>query len=221
MLGHFDIQLKDLPRGITDAHLLELLTPAGKATPELDRLLARLPTRQRAKGCNLINDNFAGYTHKYCFSGGAISTPYNIDGGNAALGTILLMTNDAEPTYTEASSQYTNPNALTGTVQSTTAGKRFIEDDIDPHLMDADPNNNGRESILFRSRFLYLSTQANSNDIRSLGIYFSDNGNSTGTEERGRIARIRLKDSGGTPIILNKTSAQVLLIEYRFTLVTI
>ena len=220
MLGQFDVHLKDLPRGITDAHLLGMMTPEGKATPELNRVLDRMYTRQRAKGQNLISDNFAGYTHRFCFSGGDITDPYDFDSGNAALGSILLMTTDSEPTYTDSTNQYVDINNISG-FAGTSAGKRFIEDDIDPHLQDADPDSNGREAVLFRSRFLYLSTQGNSNNIRSLGIYFSRNADVTTSHERARIARIRLKDSGGTPIIVNKTSSQVLLIEYRFTLVTI
>ena len=131
------------------------------------------------------------------------------------------MTTDSEPTYTEQTNQYTNLHNISGSANTSSGGKRFIEDDIDPHLMDADPDGNGRESILFRSRFLYLAAEGNSNDIRSLGVYFMRDADSTGSFDRARIARIRLKDGGGNPIIINKTSAQVLLIEYRFTLVNI
>ena len=61
MLGHFDVKLKDLPPGIGDADLLALMQ-GGKATPELDRLLGNMRTRQRAFGKNLVNDNFAAFT---------------------------------------------------------------------------------------------------------------------------------------------------------------
>jgi hypothetical protein len=221
MIGYFDVQVKDLPPGIDDAVLRGLLTPGGKSTPELDRLLARMPTSQRARGRNLVSDNFAAFIFRFAFSGGDITDPYDFDSGNAILATILLMTTDSEPTYTDSTNQYTNLHNISGSANTGSAGKRFIEDDIDPHLQDADPDGNGRESILFRSRFLYLAAQGNSNDIRSLGIYFMRDADSTGNFERARTARIRLKDSGGNPIILNKTSSQVLLIEYRFTLVNI
>lgn len=218
MFGQFDVHLKDLPPG-GDARLRGMLERG--ELPELNRLIDRMPTRQRAKGRNLVSDNFAGYTFRFCFSGGDITDPYDFDSGNAILATILLMTTDSEPTYTDATNQYTNLHNISGSANTSSGGKRFIEDDIDPHLQDADPDNNGRESILFRSRFLYLAAEGNSNDIRSLGIYFMRDADSTGSFERARTARIRLKDSGGNPIIINKTSAQVLLIEYRFTLVTL
>jgi hypothetical protein len=43
----------------------------------------------------------------------------------------------------------------------------------------------------------------------------------TGSNYCGRIARIRLKDSGGNPIEINKTADITLFVEYRFTLITV
>lgn len=216
MQGYFDVKTKDLG-GLSDDDLLAMMSPEGKVTPELAKLLDGLPTVQHAQGKNLVSDNFASSSFKYCFSGGTIDNPYNQ--GNGILATILIMNTDSEPAYTDATNQYTTMHGLTGGVGSL-PGKRFIEDDVEAHLIVTD--SGGRESILFRSRWMYLAAEAVSNDIRSLGVYHCRyGGSSTSSIERGRIARIRLKDSGGNPIIINKTASQVLLIEYRFTLVSI
>lgn len=218
MQGYFDVQVKDLC-GLQDRDLLRLMTPQGKATPELSRLLDRLPTRQHVFGKNLVNDNFAGFTHSRVLSGGDIADPYDFDGGSAALGTICLTTNDAEPTYTEASyTGYVTPSNVPNSVNTSNAGKRFIEDQIETHLIQVD--SGGRESILFRSRWMYLAAEAVSSNIRSLDVLFAETGSSMGIR-RGIIARIRFKNSGGSPIIITKSSSQVLLIEYQFTLVTV
>ena len=216
MQGYFDVQTKDLG-GLRDNDLLAMMSPDGKVTPELARLVDGLPTVQHARGKNLVSDNFAGATFKYVFSGGSINDPYNQ--GNGILASILIMNTDSEPGYTDQTDQYTTIHGLSGNVGSL-PGKRFIEDDVEAHLIITD--SGGRESILFRSRWLYLAAEAVSNDIRSLGVYHCRYGGaSLSSIERGRIARIRLKDSGGSPIIINKTASQVLLIEYRFTLVSI
>lgn len=216
MQGYFDVQTKDLG-GLRNEDLLAMLTPEGKFTPELRKLLDDLPTAQHAFGKNLVSDNFASSTFKYCFSGPDISNPYNQ--GNGILATILIMNTDSEPGYTDATNEYTTYNGLSGG-QGSNPGKRFIADDVEAHLIVTD--SGGRESILFRSRWMYLAAEAVSNDIRSLGVYHCRYGGDSGSSiERGRIARIRLKDSGGSPIIINKTASQVLLIEYRFTLVSI
>ncbi len=220
MQGYFDVRVKDLC-GLRDEDLLRLMTPQGKATPKLSRLLDQLPTRQHAFGKNLVNDNFAGFTHAHVLSGGDISDPYDFGGtANAALGTICLTTNDAEPTYTESSyTSYTSPSNVPNSVNTSNAGKRFIEDQIETHLIQVD--SGGRESILFRSRWMYLAAEAVSSNIRSLDVLFCEDADHTTSARRGIIARIRFKNSGGSPIIITKSSAQVLLIEYQFTLVTV
>lgn len=220
MQGYFDVQVKDLC-GLHDEDLLRLMTPQGKATPELSRLLDRLPTRQHAFGKNLVNDNFAGYSF-LGFGGGDIADPYDFGGLNvaAALATICLTTNDAEPTYQESSyTSYVTMHNVPNSVNTGNAGKRFIEDQIETHLIQVD--SGGRESILFRSRWMYLAAEAASSNIRSLDVLFSEDADTTSTARRGIIARIRFKNSGGSPIVITKSTAQVLLIEYRFTLVTV
>lgn len=95
------------------------------------------------------------------------------------------------------------------------AAKRFVQDDIEGPLIYSDTD--GAEAVHLKERWLWLPSQAVSNRIRSVGI-FSCEINNTGNDDRSATARVRLKDASGFPITLNKSSSQVLLVQYTFTL---
>jgi hypothetical protein len=102
-------------------------------------------------------------------------------------------------------------------VNTGNAGKRFVAHDMEV-LVDVEPN--GREGIFMRERWLYLPSQVVSNEIRCVGVFWCEN-ITDGNDERGRIGRVRMKDAGGNPVTLNKSSSQTLLIQYTFTLVSL
>jgi len=212
MQGYFDVQVKDAPGLDDDAF-------RGLAPAELARLLDGLETVQRARGKNLCNDNIAGYIFRHMMSGPAIPNPWNRGGVGSAGMTINVEDQDAEPTYTEGWEEYTdfnNPGWQLGTGNS---GKRFIVDDVEAHLIQVASLQ--KEELQFRSRWLYLPSEIVSGNIRSLGYFYSDVANTTSSRYRGHYGRFRLKDSGGNPIVISKSSSQVLLIQVMLKFVTI
>jgi hypothetical protein len=213
MQGFFDAQVKDA-QGLPDALFKRL---KGK---ELDRLLAMLPTVQHAPETkNLITDNLPAWIFRHTMSGGAVSWPYTDGGvGGGGLCKILLASTDSEPTYQDAwASGYQNINEGENSVGSG-AGKRFIEDHTESELITITP---AKEELYIRERFLFTPSQAVSNNIRTISYWYGDNADATGDQDIGIFGSVRLKDSGGSPIVLNKTAAQVLLVQVIYKLVTI
>lgn len=217
--GKFNVDLLNA-RGFCDADF-----EAARREGVIKQLLSELPLEQRCPANkNRIMDNMAGYQLDFLFSMPACSDTFNLGGSAAAaLAFICLLTYDSEPTYTEVWSwetSGTNMHNVTGTAATGSAAKRFEEDQITPWEIWADTS--GREAVYFRNRFLYTPSEGVSSDIRSIGIYHSENGDSTGGYyiSQARVGRVRLKDAGGNPIILNKTGNQVLLVEYTFALIS-
>jgi hypothetical protein len=187
-------------------------------------LLGDLPLVQKCHGKNLVGDQFPPFSF-YNHMSGAGGGEWEVDGGTF-LAYMALMNLDTEVSYTEGQNgsywhasgnvrldySYRTPTDGTGM-------KRFEEDQIEQWTIWSDAG--GREAINFRNRWLFLPTQAVASDIKSIGIFYSDNPTSFGDAfEYASIGRIRLKDSGGNPITINKTSHQVFLVEYTFRLVS-
>lgn len=222
--GHFDVRTFDTP-DLTPARLDELIGPRSERRPgSIDKLLEQWKPVQKAVGKNLIFDRTMAYFLYWVFQEGLtkidLPDPWDFSGGSGwcPFSSITWETTDTEPTYTEAVSIYTDIQNTTGRVASGCA-KRFIDDDVENHYIYSDPD--GREAITFRSRWLWLPGDFSSNNIRSIAAWWCENGNYTGTDYRNRSSRIRLKDSGGSPIIINKTANQSLFAEYKVTLVTV
>lgn len=215
MSGFATARVFDAP-GLSDDYWKQVI-----AEKRVSEALEDLPVAQKAQGKNLVNHAFAAYSFIQSFTGPDILDPYDFSSGSgrAALAFVTLQTIDSEPTYTETTLESV-PIQSIGSMAGSTASKRFILDDIEDELIRKPID--GRNAVEFRSRWLWLPSQAVSSDIRSFTVYFRQDGVDTGAFiSNGRIARIRLKDSGGSPVILTKTSSQVLLIEYLFTLVSI
>lgn len=220
MQGHFDLTLMDAG-GFKDEDFLR-----AQKDGTIGQMLDSLKVEQKCVGKNQVFDHFAETMFIHLMSGPAVSFPFGNGGTNAAyLGSLVLSTYDSDPTYTETETYgiFTRTVHNVGSsANGSTAGKRFIEDDIiDPDIIT---DTGGRESIIIRSKFLYLTTEGNSNNIRSLAIWYDTDADLSPTDssrEWGIAARIRLKDAGDNPTIINKTSSQVLLVEYTFTLTSI
>lgn len=216
--GRFNVSLMGA-RGLRDEDFWE-----AKRDGTIMRLLEKLPVEQRCPNVkNRIMDNMAGFLLQRIFTIGNCGWPYYIGdyGPEAALACINLTTHDSEPTYTETWGEHDGSVTINNDSGAATNGaKRFEEDEVTPWEIWA--ATDGRDAIFFRNRMLYLPSEGVSSDIRSIGIYFCSDGDSIGGYYRalGRIGRVRLKDSGGNPIILNKTASQVLLVEYTFALVS-
>lgn len=219
--GHFDLQLKDC-QGFTDADFDQAVEEG-----RIDDLLKGLPLEERLRTDNMIFSWMAAHLFQRLFSGGDVTDPWDYgDSSTAYFAFILLMTTDSEPSYTEQwwrwnsyAEQYMAEQA--GTVEASTAAKRFEEDQISDWVIWQD--SDGREAVHFRNRWLYTPSQANSSTIRSLGIYAHTDGDDTYRDYyhfMARSGRVRLKDTGGNPVTLSKNSNQVLLVEYTITMVS-
>lgn len=218
MQGRFDLKL--LEAGHIPDHQWHEADRSGK----LDQLLEGLSVDRECGGIsNRIFDNMAAYFMTKLLSGDAIPAPFGdgVGDAQAALGYIAILSTASDPPlYTEASHENpVNIHNVTDSVEVSTAGKRFVEDQLTPFAVYTDPSV-GRECVHFRNRWLYTPSQATSSVIRSVGIYYSEDADSTSPVNVGRIGRVRLKDNLGTPITLVKTGSQVLLLEYTFSLVS-
>lgn len=200
----------------------------------LDALLASLPVDQVVRCHNRIFDNMAGYILSKLFQTGNPGWPYYVtdEGPPAALAFVCLLNITSETTdYKEdwGVQCYYNYDETDGisNVGDSVGGagnysaKRFEEDQITAWEIAKDTS--GRESIYFRNRLLWLPSHAVSSSINSLGIFFCSDGDDDNLGYYaciGRIGRVRFRDNAGTPVTLNKTSNQVFLVEYTFSLVS-
>lgn len=219
MQGHFDVKLLDASQHRQALRQLE----RGGSNEALSQLLHQLPVVQQVQGSNLIFDNFAAHIFFTLFSGGDVTDPFDTGGvaNNAYFSTICLQTTDTEPAYTDFGTQSSTGDAVTGSIGGTVPAKRFIEDDVEAELVQVDPG--GREAITCRSRFLWSSSEGNSANIKSLGVWYcaDADGSIAANLTRATSARIRLKDGGGSPITIIKDASKVMLVEYTFTLAAI
>lgn len=211
MRGRFDIYLQDAC-GLKDEDFA-LAQREGR----LDSLLTELPVDQELHIDNVVMQMMVISLFRKCFTGmpnGAVPMErYNY----IQLHHILLSYDPSEPAFTDWYSVYCTIHNGPYSVESSTAGKRFLGHDLE-NYQGVDPT--GREGTFTRHRFLYLPSQAISNQIRSVSVWWSEYLQDA-NEDRGIVARVRLKDSGGQPVTLNKSSAQSLLIQYTFGLVSL
>ena len=224
MQGHFNVDLFDA-RGMSDEDFLKLSSELGNR--ELFRKIREEhQCDQHTEGKNLVFDNMAGFIFDHVFRGPAAAWPFNEnDGTHSYLNFVNLSERDNDPTYEEL---YTHGHyAVTGhnvnsSANTSSGSKKFVTEDIMDHEVFTDPD--GRESIHYRSQWLWTPSQGNASDIRSIAIWYSTNGSesmTTTTPEKASACRIRLKDAGGTPVEINKTTSQVLLVEYTFKLTSV
>jgi hypothetical protein len=226
MHGHFNISLRDA-RGYEDPKHWSCLSPQEQLA-----LHNSFGEVQRVSCDNQVFDNWAACMFLWMMGGGSISNPYNKDDGGGKKiiwGFICLLNTSSEPSYTEASNQVIRPTQVSGSVDTAdsvnAAAKRFVLDDIDDHTIRSLDSLDGREGVQYSARWLYLPYQSNSSVIRSIGVYYNEaqSGDEVTTESNdiGIIARTRLKDGAGNPIVINKTSSQSLLVEWEFTLLNV
>jgi hypothetical protein len=216
--------------GLTDEPFLR-----AKAAGRLLEFFNSLPVAQRSgKTENLAFDNFAGMFFYRTWSSYGAPQPetYWSEGaiaynGSSILKSVMLMDTSTEPSLQEFSGTYWGhiSDVHGDSVDTTYAGKRFVRDDADLHDLVIHPG--GRESIVFTSRFLWLPSQNidgvnGLQNIRSVGYFWGSTSNqgASGDSRHVMMGRVRLKDSGGTPITMDKTPNQALLIEYEFEFVS-
>lgn len=212
MQGHFDVFVKE-SGGLCDEDFI-----AAQREGRLSELLRSLPTSKKVSTDNLVFHDFAIMAMRQTMQHGFPNGAANMDRvAGCPLHHITVLNNASEPSYTEWYAYYGTIHNPSYSVNTGNAGKRFVGYSIDL-IVDKDPT--GREAIFHRSRWLYLPSQIVSNEIRSIGVYWGEYIND-GNEDKQSTARVRLKDSGGNPITLTKSSSQTLLVQYTFSLVSL
>lgn len=198
------------------------------AQKEISPLLYSLEPRLELEQRNQLFDHFVPYLfyHGGWSGAGAPVNPFYVSNGagHTYFGFVFPSTYTSEPTYTEYSgvpSRYDLIHIMPGYVDGTAGAKWFIRDQIDPWYVWSDPS--GQERLYFRQRWLWLPSQAVSSNINSLDIYFIDRADEVDGYDsyKSRSGRVRFKDNGGTPVTINKTSAQVLLLEYTWSILSV
>lgn len=217
--GHFDLALKGA--GNLGDQEFEQAMREGK----LPALLDTLPTEGKYGADNLIFDLLPPWCGIATFQTPSVGDLWrnNPPGSASPFCNICLLTTDSEPDYQSewyraGGYDIVVPSAVSESANASSGGKLFEEEASEVADMRSDPG--GREAVWYRERWLYLPSQGVSSNIRSIGIYWSYD-STTSSAGRTRSARVRLKDSGGNPIIINKGSNQVLLVEYKVTFVSI
>lgn len=200
--------------GIGDEPFLEAMRQK-----RLRDFLKTLDRKLFLKTNNLLMDMWSAKIFQDVWNGQGVPQLANYwyySGGAAGVSGVYLSNQSSEPTLTEPSSGtvYGNWTAIGNSVDGTYAAKRFFEDDSEAHQIFVNPD--GRESIIFLSRFLWLPSQGNLSTIRSLTIHWSEDADDlTAGHQRGKVGRVRFKDGGGNPVTFDKTSSQALLVEYE------
>lgn len=211
MQGHFDLFLQN-SRGLRDADFI-----AARDAGRLGALLETLPVEREVHSDNLVHQLFSICMFRLVFGHGLPNGTYPMSVSTGIpFYTVALLTSGDEPAYSDwwGGNQY--PYNVPYCV-STTGYKRFV---VNAEETSYAAEVSGREAVFLRSRWLFLPSEAVSNSIRSVGAYWSDTA-TLGAEDRGLIARARIKDTGGNPITLIKTSEQSLLVQYTATLVSL
>jgi hypothetical protein len=224
MNGLFKIKKFDA-RGFSDDDFNKAISNGS-----IKNLISRLDVKQELECRNRIFDNVAGVLLDKLFSLSNCGWPYYNDDvtRTATLASISLLNLDSDTTsYTEDwgnNSINCNMANISWAVDSSdpnTGAKGFygrcssLAGAIEQNITA----NSNRDEVQFRSVFLYLPTEAVSNEIRSIGIYYMQYADSSGAV--GLVGRVRLKDADGNKITLTKTNNEVLMFEYIFKLVSI
>jgi len=218
--GHFDLVLKNA-KGLVDEDFHE-----AHQYGRLPYMLDSLNTELEAHTDNLVMDGVVLYLGYNLFqvtdtAGSQISVLATST--SAWFSCICLLTTDSEPNYTSewnrTSFTFQTPSNVPESANTSSGGKRFKEDASE--VPDVRSDQGGREAIFYRDRWLYLPSQGISSNIRSIQAHMANNQDGGNNYYFGRSARIRIKDAGGNPIIISKTSSQVLLVEYRLSFVSI
>jgi len=200
---------------------------AKRPNKEQLKLALACEERQKASMKNLVFDNFAPSVFWGAVGSGlAAEYPYSQDGSNGCFfAFVCLLTSDYEPTYQEVYSNSTWPSNTTETANNNAdnGAAKLINQTIETPLYRSLPAVDGREGIHLRMRWLWLPYQGISSNIRSVGMHYRRYSTWPMSQqgEQARSSRVLIKDSGGTPLIINKTSSQVLLVEWNFYLLNV
>lgn len=212
MQGHFNAMvIGDL--GLGDAPFLEAIK-----NQNLDDLLKRHPIVAEAHTDNQVFQPLVQYLMYEIFGMPATYANFGTI-GTAGMRCVTLSKLSSEPNYTDYSGGYYASDGTAASADQWSHAynqfKRFDEEKSEPTRVWIDTD---REAYYFRDRFLWLPSDGSFADIRSICCYGDQTATRTAEPYYGqyqyRCSRTRLKDSGGSPITLQKTTDQAFLVEY-------
>ena len=211
MQGHFNAMVID-DLGLGDAPFLEAIKKG-----DLDGLLKRHPIVARASTPNQVFQPLAEAVLYHVFGLPATYAFGSIPG--TGMRCVALSKLSSEPAFldhTGGSSLSDDTNANNDQwSHGPTLYKQFDEHKSEPTRIWVGTD---REAYYFRDRFLWLPSEGAFTDIRSINCYGDEDADRGYSSYYGKntwkVSRTRLKDSGGSPITLQKTVSQGFLVEY-------
>jgi hypothetical protein len=221
--GHFELTLKNA-EGLCDGDFGD-----ARRQGKLQELLDGLRTDAEYGTDNLLFDFMVPWFGYWLFGGTAPNSW--IAFGSSSTATmfygVCLLTLDSDPDYQNewirsgSGGDFTAISNVASSADSVSGGKMFVQNASESADIRSDPN--GREAVYYRERWLFLPLEAVSSNIRSIGVYSGSSGTIVGTNSDFHIrsGRVRIKDSGGNPVIISKANNQVLLVEYKASFVSI
>jgi len=217
--GHMNLQRFDA-RGLTKEEIQVGIKAMG-----LDRFLEEIHKTGHWEGKNRILQGLprclfygAGHTTS---NGGWLNAPnpgtHYQNASNPLLWAAFLLSTETEPVLTEAETGSPNNSYVTNGI---CPGKRFDTDGVIDVEVFKDPT--GREAAIVQQKFMWYPGESTSTTIRSVGVYsrVADDATcgSSGYNSYTKVARWRIKDSGGVPVTLVKLPAEVLFLQYSLVM---
>lgn len=232
MQGHFDLQMLHTPK--LTPRIIEQVRREG-GDPAVEEYLRCQPKDDEWHMDNIVYQTTPSWFYWALMNG---NTPYggmqtSSEGGPQFLCAISLGRLSSEPTYTtDMESPYiqlTPGSAGVDRVAGTLGSKRFSTPATDASGCIVDPvvlsDASLREAIYIKSKWLFLPGECTDDQIRSIHVWWGSSWNYAlnqgAARQMCRIARVRIKDSGGNPITINKIATKSLLVEYTFTMVSL
>jgi hypothetical protein len=189
----------------------------------INNILDKLELKQEARCSNRIFDNVAAMILDRLFGLPDCTDPYylyqtGVDRAAPLTFLALLDIDSNTDSYIEDWS-WTGVANLISNIVSSTALKSFYIDAFSSSI----ERNATRDEVYYLSRYLYLPSEAISDDIRSVGIYWRRrSSNDLGSVlTNGRVGRVRIKDLNGNNVELTKNAEEVLLFDYTFKLISV
>jgi len=193
------------------------------ALPPHERLMlaesGELVERQRTK--NLVMDNMAGMLLHHTQSSAPALVPASYSNINQRVAVLNMSNDSSEPTYTE---EYvtggTDRNDMQFSINGTDASKYLIVDQVTPFTIESFVPLDGREGAHFQNKLLYIPSEA-VGSIYSFAIWSRDNASMSTPGNNAIVTRVRLKNSAGDPIVINKTASETLLVQWDFYMLSV
>lgn len=213
--GHMDLQRFDA-RGLTREEI-----DAGIQAMGLDRFLKEVHKNGHWSGKNRILTALArcmyyGRGHS-TDNGGWLNAPnpgnYYNDSISPGMSHLVLASTSTEPAVTEA---YTNRSYYVNFPDIIGPSKR-VDTDC-PVDVEVFKDTTGKESVILRQKAIWYPGESTSSEIRSIVLYGAEADLSMPRDylAKTRMARWRIKDSGGVPVTLTKLDQEILLLQYSF-----